>query len=152
MKWTLNILQEMKINMKAFYFQITAFEVFFKEYQNSILLTESEFSLLSYISASTDFRLGCNTKSLNLIYKSVPIIHVPKYFLRNSRWWNLPLNKNYNLWRRFKGWGGGGDKGGFDTRDEDNYIYISKIIYWGNKLTKEYQCFSFILVNIYKIT
>lgn len=61
---TLNILQETKINIKAFYLQITAFEdnyhSIFEEYQNSILLTESEFSLLSYISASIDLRLGCS--------------------------------------------------------------------------------------------
>lgn len=63
------------------------------------------------------------------------------------------MSKTYNLWSRFIGLGWGGDEGGGDTWDEDNYISICKIIlgYWEKKLTIEYSWFYFVLVNVTKI-
>lgn len=63
------------------------------------------------------------------------------------------MSKIYNLWSWFIGLGWGGDEGGGDIWDEDNYIFICKIIfgYWEKKFIIEYLWFYFVLVNVIKI-
>lgn len=61
------ICKSLHLNM---YFVYLYHSIFFKEYQYSILLTESELSILCYISATIDLRLGWSTKTL-LIYRKI---------------------------------------------------------------------------------
>lgn len=128
---------------KSLYLNIvTSITVFFwGGYQYSILLTESELHLLCYISATIDLRLGWSTKTL-LTYRQIRVNDTCSLIVGDE---SCPMSKTYNLWSRFIGLGWGGDEGGGDTWDEDNYISICKIILaiGKKKLTIEYSWFFF---------